>query len=264
METRREFIKNCIMCGSYLALRGFGTSESYAYAFKPNAESIHRGCTKQKKIALTFDGAQTNNSVPYILKSLKDKKYLSTFFLTGESIRKFPDVAKAIYDEGHEIGNHTYAHPHLTTYSENRKQTTRKGVNKNLIQNELSRTQEEFYKACRKDMFPLWRAPFGEENQEIREWAKETGYQHVRWTFDTLDWVNDEKDNLYISPKSVKQRLLNIDEKHKNGLNGYIILMHTGTERKKEPFYHELPVIMENLLDKGYTFGKVSEVCSIF
>jgi peptidoglycan/xylan/chitin deacetylase (PgdA/CDA1 family) len=258
--SRREFLKGMTGALVYGVLNVFPESCAQANHFRLTSEDIYRGDTKKKMIALTFDGVLKDNALTSILEANKNHESLSTFFLTGESIKKFPERVKRIYENGHEIGNHTYSHSHLTTYEQNRKQNTRKGINKDFVHQELMKTEEEFYKLCKKNMAPLWRAPFGEENQEIREWARDAGYQHVRWTFDTLDWVDDENSGLYIPTRTVRNSLINIEQKHKNGLKGYIILMHTGNNRKNEPLHKELNAIMTDLKERRYSFAKVSEI----
>jgi peptidoglycan/xylan/chitin deacetylase (PgdA/CDA1 family) len=47
---------------------------------------------------------------------------------------------------------------------------------------------------------------------------------------------------------SVNQQLSSAD-----GLDGYILLIHVGTDpRRKEKLYHELPALIKTLRKKGY------------
>ncbi|GJM82080.1 hypothetical protein HMSSN139_45760 [Paenibacillus sp. HMSSN-139] len=41
----------------------------------------------------------------------------ATFFMIGTQIEKSLETAKAVHEQGHEIGNHTYTHPHLPELS---------------------------------------------------------------------------------------------------------------------------------------------------
>ena len=63
------------------------------------------------EIALTFDGDWLDNTADKVLHTLKSKNIHSTFFLTGRFIHKYPDTAKQIVADGHEVGNHTMTHP---------------------------------------------------------------------------------------------------------------------------------------------------------
>ena len=87
-------------------------------------------------------------------------------------------------------------------------------------------------------MAPFWRAPYGEINREIREWAYREGYIHIGWTadykrkesLDTLDWVEDSSSKYYLTSHEIKEKILNFG-KDSNGLRGGIILMHLDTKR---------------------------------
>jgi hypothetical protein len=146
------------------------------------AKDFLRGPANRKEIALTFDGGSIDNAAAEILDILKEKGVKSTFFLTGEFIRRYPSTVRRIAADGHEVGNHTWSHPHLTTFAENGRQNTRAGITAQSIETELSKTASLFRMATGQEMVSLWRAPFGEYNGEILRWAAQAGYMHVRWT----------------------------------------------------------------------------------
>jgi peptidoglycan-N-acetylglucosamine deacetylase len=54
---------------------------------------------------------------PKILDVLKDNNVKATFFLIGAQAEKYPGIAKRIFNEGHEIGNHTFTHPDVSNIS---------------------------------------------------------------------------------------------------------------------------------------------------
>ncbi len=188
---------------------------------------------------------------PNCSTSFTDNDLEVTLFVTGKFIEKYPSVIRRAVLAGHEIGNHTYSHPHLTTYEQNRKHQLLPRVTKSWFQNELRKTEEAFRKATGRPMQPLWRAPFGEENRSLRGWAMEMGYLHVRWSLlegaslDSRDWVADEHSSMYQSSERIMQRLLSFPK-----LGGGIILMHMATERV-EPPWAELPTFLEALEKRG-------------
>ncbi len=65
------------------------------------------------KIALTFDDGPDPEWTPQILDILKAKHVRATFFIIGANAEANPDLVQRIFDEGHELGNHTYTHPNL-------------------------------------------------------------------------------------------------------------------------------------------------------
>ena len=69
------------------------------------------------KIALTFDDGPDPRFTPRILDILKEKNASATFFVTGVAANIAPGLLRREYAEGHEIGNHTYTHPHFNEIS---------------------------------------------------------------------------------------------------------------------------------------------------
>jgi len=221
---------------------------------------IRKGNPHQKKIALTFDGGSSNNITDRILDILHEKEVHCTLFLTGEFIQRFPETVRRMVREGHEIGNHTFHHPHLTTYVRNRRHETLPGLTKERFQNELKQTAEIFKAVTGRKMAPFWRAPYGESNSEIRRWAAELGYREVDWTIgrdqkenmDTRDWVAQPGDPGYQSGEAIKQKILKFASEPGGRANGAIVLMHLASYRKQDFPYEKLPEIIDSLRAKGY------------
>ena len=212
------------------------------------------------RVALTFDGNASTNRTTELLDLLYQNDLEVTLFVTGKFIEKYPSVIRRAVLAGHEVGNHTYSHPHLTTYEQNRKHELLPRVTKSWFQTELRRTEEAFRHATGRPMQPLWRAPFGEENRSLRGWALEMGYLHVRWSLlegaslDSRDWVADEHSSLYQSSEKIMERVLRFPQ-----LGGGIILMHMATERV-EPPWAELPTFLEALDARGMEATTISRL----
>lgn len=202
-------------------------------------------------IALTFDGNSSSNGTGELLDLLHELDLETTLFVTGRFIERYPEVVRRAVLSGHGIGNHTYSHPHLTTYEQNRRHSLKTGITKNRFQNELRKTEMAFRKATGRAMMPLWRAPYGEENRTLRGWALEMGYLHIRWSslegasLDSRDWVADEHSSMYQNSSTMMERLLRFPE-----LRGGIVLMHLATTRN-EPPWEELPTFVESLRNRG-------------
>ena len=212
------------------------------------------------RIAITFDGNASSNRTAELLDLLRKHDLNVTLFVTGQFIEKYPSIIRRAVLEGHEIGNHTYSHPHLTTYGENRRHNLIPGMTRDKLQRELRRTEEAFKRATGRSMQPLWRSPFGEENRTLRGWALEVGYLHVRWSslqgasLDSRDWIADEHSSLYQKSSTIMERLLQFPE-----LEGGIILMHLATERAEAP-WQELPAFLEAIRERGLEPARVSTI----
>ncbi|MBI5233157.1 MAG: polysaccharide deacetylase family protein [Deltaproteobacteria bacterium] len=230
------------------------------------AANISRGNTRTMKLSLTFDGGYSGKETTGILDILKEKGIRTTVFLTGAFMVENPDIVRRIVSDGHEVGNHTMTHPHLTNYSKTAVHTTLEGVDRALLTKELGETKEVFKAITGKDMARLWRAPYGEINKEIISWALDEGFTHVGWTvdykakksLDTLDWVADQASPLYLSAEGIREKI--IDFEHESGLNGGIVLMHLGTNRNSERVSDILAGLVDELSLRGYSFAKVSEL----
>jgi peptidoglycan/xylan/chitin deacetylase (PgdA/CDA1 family) len=219
--------------------------------------------------ALTFDGGSLANIAGEILDTLASRGVRSTMFVTGEFIRRFPNAVSRIAAEGHELGNHTHRHPHLTTYAENRTQSTRPGVSRQTVISELNGAAQLLADRTGLRFAPLWRAPYGEYNQEICRWALEAGYIHIGWrqggswgrNLDTNDWVPDESWSAYKTPEEVFDKIINIAS-NPGGLNGGIVLMHLGTERKvrSQQVHTILGRLIDTLRGMGYEPVTVSDM----
>ena len=213
-----------------------------------------------ERIALTFDGGATNNGTAELLDLLRSLRLRVTMFVTGEFIERHPHMVRSALLDGHEIGNHTYSHPHLTTWAEDQRHRLLPGVNRDLLADQLTRTERAFWRATGQRMAPLWRAPYGEENNTLRAWALEMGYLHVRWSsiegasLDTLDWVSDEHSGLYRQPERMLERLLRFPH-----LEGGIVLMHLGSDRR-EPPWRILPSLVSALAERSIEPVTVSEL----
>jgi peptidoglycan/xylan/chitin deacetylase (PgdA/CDA1 family) len=232
------------------------------------SKDITRGSYSERKVALTFDGGYLANASGEILDALKSRGVKSTMFLSGTFIRKFPEVVMRMVADGHEIGNHTNRHPHLTHFTSDRIHVTRPEITREFLHQELNAAAEEFTKLTGASFAPLWRAPYGEHNLEIRRWAAELGYRHVGWTIgngwqgnmDTMDWVADSTSPTYRSAEEILHKILNFGNGSENGANGAIIIMHLGTLRQDDFPHHKLTEIIDGLRQRGYQLVRVSEM----
>jgi peptidoglycan/xylan/chitin deacetylase (PgdA/CDA1 family) len=242
---------------------------SRAVARVPALQGLNfmRGPRERSELVLSFDAGSSDRQAEAVLDVLKAERITTTVFLTGQFIERYPDLVRRIVADGHEVGNHTYSHPHLTTYEQNGRQGTRSSVDREFLQNELKRTAALFEKVTGRPMTGWWRAPYGEHNGEIRHWAEEAGFKHVDWThgpdgknYDMLDWVADARSRHYLKAEQLHRRLVGLDNGRPGAANGGIILMHLGTDRQQDFPAAILPQAIEALRAKGYRFVTVTEL----
>lgn len=69
-----------------------------------------------KTMYLTFDDGPSKENTDLVLDVLKERNVKATFFVIGEYVRKYPDTAKRIVEEGHTIGIHCDVHDYSVLY----------------------------------------------------------------------------------------------------------------------------------------------------
>ncbi len=233
-----------------------------------HAADITRGSIGAQEVAFTFDAHSEGGGAEEILDALRSRGVRATMFLTGGYIRRYPELVRRIVADGHEVGNHMNTHPRLTSYARDMRQTTLPNVTGEFVQRQLREADEAFREVTGRAMAPLWRAPYGEHNDEIRGWAAEVGYRHVGWTrdaearedLDSRDWVADPNSRIYRSAREIRDRILRFGQSNSHGLNGGIVLMHLGTQRRRDQAHTRLPEILDGLTAKGYRLLPVSEL----
>jgi peptidoglycan/xylan/chitin deacetylase (PgdA/CDA1 family) len=232
--------------------------------------TFNNGANDKQLISLTFDGGSDANVALPILDTLRSRNVKVTIFLTGQFIRKFPDIVQLYLSEGHEIGNHTLSHPHLTSYAQDKTQTTLSGITKDILRDELNKNEELFYSLTGQQMAPLWRAPYGESNSGLCAWAKESGYLHIGWRqgptwrqgLDSNDWIPNEETPGFKTPAEVLDKILGIAKSNTDALNGGIILMHLGSTRK-DPLLQVHTIVgtlIDSLQQRGFKIVPVTEM----
>ncbi len=185
------------------------------------------------RIALTFDDGPHPRYTLQILDILAEYGIKATFFEVGENVRYYPDAAKRVAAEGHEIGNHTYTHPHI------------KNLNEDQLREETMKCESAIIDIT--GIKPkIFRPPEGVVDSAVKTWADRNGYSVVLWSVDTRDWAGT----------SVAEMVKNIDN---NVKPGSIILMHDYVSRRSHTI-EALKQIIPLLLNKGYKFVTVSEL----
>ena len=188
--------------------------------------------TDEKKVALSFDAAWGNEDTQEILDILKKHDIHVTFFMTGGWVESYPDDVKAIYEAGHDLGNHSENHKNMSQLSNEEKTQ------------ELMTVHNKVKELTGAEMC-LFRPPYGDYDDQVVLNAKENGYYAIQWDVDSLDWKDYGVD-------SIIDTVLN----HKSLQNGSIILCHNGAKYTAEA----LESVITGLQEKGYKIVPISEL----
>jgi len=138
--------------------------------------TIYRVNSASKLVALTFDDGPSPLWTPKILDELKAAGIKATFFMLGEHVARYPDVARRVVEEGHEIGNHTYDHHVLLYY-------TSKELEDEL--NYADRTLQSVTGVTTRYFRPPKAWLTADEKIKVRE----MGYKVILWSLNSKDWV---------------------------------------------------------------------------
>lgn len=190
---------------------------------------FYHGDRKIKQIALTFDDGPNKNYTPKILDILKEFNIKATFFLTAKEIEAYPELMKRIMHENHCIGNHTYSHRLINSYS--------------FWMKELIDASAVLEKYTGKKI-KIFRPPDGKLLIPIYLAAKKLKLKLILWTIDSKDWK-----------KAGNELILN-NLNIKNIKNSDIILFHDDNQYTVDT----MPVILNQLKENGYKFVTIDEM----
>jgi peptidoglycan/xylan/chitin deacetylase (PgdA/CDA1 family) len=194
---------------------------------------VDHGSTRRKEVALTFDAGSDWKPVRKIVDALAAEKIKTTFFLTGEWVKKNPKSTHLIADGGHELGNHSWDHPAFT------------GLSDDAIKDQLRRTDEIIHDTVGRSTHPYFRPPLGARDSRVKRVVGDEGYMTIYWTLDSRDSVDKG-----ITAEQIRDRVLS-----KTG-PGSIVLMHCGSQATADA----LPEIIKGLREKGLSIVPVSRL----
>lgn len=183
-----------------------------------------------KYVALTFDDGPHAKYTEQILDILKKYDAKATFYMLSRNVRHYPEIAKRVAEDGHEIGNHSATHVNLNATKEKR-------IDAEIIDSKQQIEEMIGY------TIETFRPPYGEYNQYVLDEAEKSDQSVVLWSVDTLDWKNRNANSVY-------QATINETEP------GSIILLHDIHATTVDA----LPLILNYFSKEGYECVTVSEL----
>jgi peptidoglycan/xylan/chitin deacetylase (PgdA/CDA1 family) len=201
---------------------------------KSNGVTFSRVSVPGPFVALTFDDGPHASNTPRLLDILRARNVKATFYVIGKNVDLYPGIVRRTVAEGHEIGNHTYTHPKLSSLSNER------------VISEIRKTDDAIVRACGIRPQTL-RPPYGALLQGQRQMILDTfGYPTIMWSVDPLDWKR---------PGSgvVTSRIVS------GTASGAIILVHDLHASSVDA----MPATVDALLRKGYQFVTVSQLLAM-
>ena len=243
---RRMTLSITAMLAFFIAFAAYG----YFSPTSPVFGEVHfRGSPDNKVVALTFDDGPNGVYSMQILDILKEYNVKATFFLIGQNVELYPDIAQRILAEGHVIGNHSNTHDanHALSAQGSR---------------DLEDAQEVIYKVT--GVLPhLYRPPHGKKTPWELDCVNENRLIEITWSVSANDQPEPDAD-LGQAVQAFVDKIVN------KTTPGSIILLHDGygTEHNNKNSDRSLtikalPLIIERLLDQGYRFVTVPVLFSV-
>jgi peptidoglycan/xylan/chitin deacetylase (PgdA/CDA1 family) len=129
-------------------------------------------CLEERCLALTFDDGPNPQTTPLLLAALEAEAVPATFFVVGSRIAGNEALLRQIYNDGDELGNHSWSHPDFTK------------LKPPAMLEQVNRTETAVITA---GLPPprLFRPPYGTRNQTMRDTIH---LPIILWNIDPRDW----------------------------------------------------------------------------
>jgi peptidoglycan/xylan/chitin deacetylase (PgdA/CDA1 family) len=190
--------------------------------------------------SLTFDDGPSEWTAP-ILDLFATHGGHATFFVLGAAVAGCEDVLRRALAEGHELGNHTFAHHDPGTLDEPE------------LRRELSRGAEAIATAVGTAP-TLVRPPYCGDGERVARVAAEGGFgRTILRSVDPADWRTPDAD-------AIAEHVL------AEAVAGSIVCLHDGVSPRnsglasRESTVRALELLLPALLQRGYRLVTVSEL----
>lgn len=192
-----------------------------------------------KVVALTFDDGPHPENTPKLLDILKENDAVATFFMVGTNVAEYPDIVKRVYEEGHEIGTHSWDHKDMMKLSLDEIMTDQYGKANDAIE------------AATGLRALIDRPPYGSMSEEV---AEQTGREQILWSVDPNDWKKENRD-----PGIVYDHVVNGTPDGGYVQDGAIVLSHDIHATTVNAYDR----IIKALKNEGYKFVTVTQMMQI-
>jgi peptidoglycan-N-acetylglucosamine deacetylase len=228
-----------------------GLIDSENFTSLPEPYRVARYGASKNRLSLTFDDGPDPEWTPKILDVLKRENVPATFFLIGIQAEKFSSLTQRIFREGHEIGNHTFTHPDISS------------IGSGYMRVEMNLTEQLFASQLGIRTM-LFRPPYSvdaepdtEDQVKPLEVTQNMGYITVGNKLDTKDWSDDPP----LAPRQIADAVLShLPPCQPNDQQcGNIVLMHDGGGNRARTVA-ALPLIIEGARARGFEFVPVYEL----
>lgn len=184
-----------------------------------------------KYVALTFDDGPSGRFTRRLLAGLEERQVQATFLLCGYRLEIYPELAKQIFEAGHEIGLHGYSHKDMAKLS--RKELLR----------EIRDTRALLPDGCDATFL---RPPGGSGTKLLEQVAAQEDLALLLWSVDPRDWAVHDASAVETAVISQVQ-------------DGDVILLHDLSDSSVDAALS----IIDRLHREGFRFVTVSQLAAL-
>jgi len=189
--------------------------------------TISHGPRTGNQVAITFDDGPDDSYTLRVRDILDAHGVKGTFFTVGKALDARPDISKALLDDGHLLGDHSYHHDYWRWLDPRYP--------------ELQRTQDAFQRDL--GVCPaFFRPPHGQRTPFISWLVHNRGMAMVTWDISAADWSSHDGAQV-------------ADDMLARVKPGSIILLHDGLDGKvhadRSVLLTALPRLLDGLKAKG-------------
>ncbi|MFN2457725.1 MAG: polysaccharide deacetylase family protein [Chitinophagaceae bacterium] len=213
-------------------------------------------------MAIVFTGDEFADGGNFIAKTLKENNVKASFFFTGRFYRnpEFKKIIQQLKKDRQYLGAHSNEHLLYNDWSKRDSLL----VTKKQFQTDLLKNYREMQRfGISKNNAKFFLPPFEWYNDSITIWTKQLGPQLINYSPGILshtDYTTPDAKN-YRSSETIFTSIKNFGIKSPSGLNGFILLVHIGTDPKRtDKFYYQIPQLLQWLKKKNYELVRVDEL----
>jgi peptidoglycan/xylan/chitin deacetylase (PgdA/CDA1 family) len=215
-----------------------------------------RSDINKKTIYLCFTAHEFMEGLPFVLETLRKEEINASFFLTGDFVRNHSALTKKMFLDKHYVGAHSDKHLLYCDWKNRDSLLFPIAVIKKDLGDNLDALSAL---GIARNKTRVFMPPYEWYNKEVAAQVRLWGFELINFTPGTssnADYTTPEMKN-YLSSDSILSRIFKFERDNPNGLNGFHLLIHVGTDPKRtDKLYSKLPELIQTLKLKGYSFAR--------
>lgn len=222
---------------------------------------VYTVCQKPGQFVITFDDGPKKSTTPIALKYLKEHNIKATFFINSEnysSLENDPaavELVKQEFNEGHDIGSHTYSH--IDLFDAIDQSTMEENIDKMTDRiEEIIGLKPAFFRPPNGNGGYPDNGVNNEKNEKAQKYLGASGYSTIMWGADTRDWEFQNNPDKAIEELDKYVKAPGVSPQ----THSFISLMHDVHAVSVNTI---LPMVVEHVTQLGYTIVPLTECLGV-